>query len=213
MLGTQPHYLLFSEASPGPSRPPRQANEAGGRWKFVLEATQGTEQLEASDAEDNLTAERLELLAVVRGLEALSQPSRVTLITASRYVCRGLRFGLAEWRENGWQWELFGQMSEIANADLWRRLDAALRIHDVRCRTLRFDGPHVIADRESPRQEAPRATQPVTESAVTEPVAVPRRASPRRASPRRASPRRASRAGQWLRGWLRRSPLRAAQLL
>jgi hypothetical protein len=81
-------------------------------------------------------------LAVVRGLEAIPQPARVTLVTASHYVSRGLRFGLSEWRENGWQWERFGEFSPITNADLWQRLDRALQIHQVQCRTWRFDQAH-----------------------------------------------------------------------
>ncbi len=86
-----------------------------------------------------MSPERLELLAVVRGLEALEQPSKVTLVTTSRVVRRGLRFGLELWRENQWHWERFGRMAPIKNADLWQRVDRALHIHDVSCRTLRFD--------------------------------------------------------------------------
>jgi ribonuclease HI len=81
-------------------------------------------------------------LAVVRGLEALAQPSRVTLVTHSRYVNRGLTYGLAEWRANGWQWEHFGQMVPVKNRDLWQRVDRALLFHQLDCRRWRFDLPH-----------------------------------------------------------------------
>ena len=77
--------------------------------------------------------------AIVRGLEALDQPSRVTLFTASRYVARGLRFGLESWRESDWQWERFGQMQPVKNADLWQRIDQAMRFHQVDVRTPRYD--------------------------------------------------------------------------
>ena len=75
--------------------------------------------------------ERLELLSVVRGLEALDQPARVTLITSSRYVRLGLRYGLEEWRRNRWCWEHFGKLVPIKNQDLWQRVDRAL--HITRC--------------------------------------------------------------------------------
>ncbi len=96
-------------------------------------------EAEAADEEPGTPADRLELLAIVRGLEALDQPSRVTLFTASRYVARGLRFGLESWRESDWQWERFGQMQPVKNADLWQRIDQAMRFHQVDVRTPRYD--------------------------------------------------------------------------
>ena len=123
-----PHFLLFSECHPG-SRAARR------RWHFVLESINGSQVVEAADIEPDARADRLELLAVVRGLEALDQPSRVTLVTPSRYVSRGMRYGLDDWRENRWRWERHGRMVPIKNQDLWRRVDRALRIHEVDCRT------------------------------------------------------------------------------
>lgn len=142
MKVTAPHYLLFSESC-------RKSSQ--GQWRFVLHSIDGSEQLEAADAEPDAQGERLELLAVVRGLEALEQPSRVTLVTPSRYVNRGLTYGLAEWRANGWQWEHFGEMVPIKNRDLWQRVDRALLYHRVECRTWRFDLPHTVAHRRAPR--------------------------------------------------------------
>jgi hypothetical protein len=98
--------------------------------------------LEAEDSEPEIHGERLELLAVVRGLEALDQPSRVTLMTSSRYVNRGLTYGLEEWRRNDWTWESFGEMVPVKNQDLWQRLDQALRFHRLEVRPIRVDGPH-----------------------------------------------------------------------
>jgi len=135
-----PHFLLFSEATA--ARPGRfvayansQLKPQTGHWRFVLESVDGDSTLEAADHEPQASSERLELLAVVRGLEALNQPSRVTLLTSSRYVNRGIRYGLDEWRENHWQWECFGKMMPVKNGDLWRRVDRALKIHNVNCRT------------------------------------------------------------------------------
>ena len=125
-----PHFLLFSEST-------RTADR--GQWRFVLQSVDGADQIEASDSEPHVQGERLELLAVVRGLEALPQPSRVTLVTPSRYVNRGLSYGLAEWRTNDWQWEHFGEMAPIKNRDLWQRIDRALEFHSIDCRLWRFD--------------------------------------------------------------------------
>lgn len=143
MTLTAPHFLLFSEAQAA-----ARSKRAGERpnWRFVLEAIDGSDRLEAADHEPSLAGQRLELLAVIRGLEALEQPSRVTLVTPSRYVVHGLRFGLPQWKENDWQWERFGELTEIKNKDLWQRLDQALAIHEVDCRTFEPASTDLDAD-------------------------------------------------------------------
>jgi len=130
-----PHYVLFSESS---------ETDDPGRWRFVLRTSDGSERLVADDIEPQIRGERLELLTVVRGLEALDQPSRVTLITPSAYVREGIRHGLSEWRRNGWRWESFGRMIPVRHSDLWQRIDRALDFHEVECRPRRFDPPHSL---------------------------------------------------------------------
>jgi len=49
---------------------------------------------------------------------------------------------LDEWRESGWLWESFGQMTPIKHEDLWRRVDHALEFHRVQCKTCRIDPAH-----------------------------------------------------------------------
>ena len=120
-----PHFLLYAEASLGGANRPR--------WKFILQSVGGDDRLTAADIEPATRASRLELLAVVRGLEALDQPSRVTLLTRSRYVSRGLRRELSQWRERSWRWERFGQCVPIRDHDLWQRIDRALEFHQVEC--------------------------------------------------------------------------------
>ena len=132
-----PHFVLYSESN----RNRRAGADRSGRWRFVLESVDGSDKVEAHDTEPEVRGERLELLAVVRGLEALDQPSRVTLLTTSRYVTRGLRYGLNHWRDNGWRWERFGRLVPVKNLDLWQRVDRALRFHHVECRARRFDLP------------------------------------------------------------------------
>jgi len=122
-----PHFVLFSQARP-------EADEVSSRWRFVLTPATGGEKLVAEDDEPEMASERVALLAVIRGLEALDQPSRVTLLTESRYVVRGLRFGLPQWRRSNWCWEHFGEMVPIKNRDLWQRLERSLQFHQVECR-------------------------------------------------------------------------------
>jgi hypothetical protein len=133
MNQSTPHYLLSSEAN----------RDGGlGHWRFVLRAADDSTCFEADDVEPDIWGERLDLLTVVRALESLDQPSRVTLIQCSRYVEQGIQFGLAEWRENEWRWEAFGQMVLIRDADLWQRMDRVLQFHQVECGQRQIDGAH-----------------------------------------------------------------------
>jgi ribonuclease HI len=133
MDSAAPHYLLFSHID---------RSGRSGQWQFVLRDPEGTQRFEAQDAEAKISVERLDLLTVVRALESLDQPSRVTLVECSDYIWTGIRYGLAEWRCNEWRWEYFGQLVPVKNSDLWQRLDRALQFHDVECRRRRFDSRH-----------------------------------------------------------------------
>ncbi len=117
-------YVVWSEAGIG---------EEQDLWRFIVKTVSGRQVLEAADHEPEVRGERLELLAAVRGLEALERPSQVTLVTPSRYVRRGVTYGLETWRRNGWRWESYGQLVPVKNLDLWQRLDRALAIHQVQC--------------------------------------------------------------------------------
>jgi len=128
---SRPHYILYSSSDP-----------LEKTWRFSICSPHGTPILEVSDWEPDAQGDRLALLPVVLGLEALEQPSYITLCTSSRYVQEGIRFGLPEWQANGWQWECFGQMVPVKNRDLWQRVERAMRFHQVECRSWRFDPPH-----------------------------------------------------------------------
>jgi ribonuclease HI len=128
-----PHFLLHSRTRENKDQP---------LWSFSLEAADRSVSLAVEDAEPDAAGERLELLAVVRGLEAIPSPASVTLVTSSNYVNRVLDGGLDEWRTNGWKWERHGEMVPVKNHDLWRRVDRALRFHQLQARRFRIDSPN-----------------------------------------------------------------------
>jgi ribonuclease HI len=131
----RPHCLLWTQSF----RTPSAAHEEAIRslapalfgWRFLLEAPEPRVHLEAEEEETSPSLERAELLAVVRGLEALDQPSSVSLYTSSRFVLAGLRHGIVEWRTTNWHWEWFGRWAPVAHQDLWRRVETALRFHEM----------------------------------------------------------------------------------
>lgn len=151
---SQPQFLLFCDAhtsqpaSPLPNQTlgnQAQTHTLGGRWHFVLDCLDSPQRMEATDAESAIHPDRLALLSVVRGLEALDEPSQVNLVTTSRYVSRGLKYGLATWRASDYRWEHFGVQRPVRNADLWQRVDRAMRFHGVTCRLLQAQAAAVAA--------------------------------------------------------------------
>lgn len=136
MSCTKPHYLLFCDCNGATGE---GAHGHRGKWRFVLEDVASGERTEAADIEPGCAPDRCALISVLRGLESLEQPSRVTLVTPNRYVTRGLLYGLNEWRENDFSWEHFGAVQPIRNADLWRRIDRTLAFHQVQCRWMAAD--------------------------------------------------------------------------
>ena len=139
MNSTAPHFLLFTQANRHPS---------GGHWKFVLERIGSDFRVVESDVEPDVKGERLQLLAAIRGLESLEQPSRVTLVTSSTYLGRGIRSGLKFWSNQNWQVEVDGEMKPLRHESLWKRIDTAMKIHQVCCRTWQFDAPHTSVQTE-----------------------------------------------------------------
>jgi ribonuclease HI len=149
MSVSKPHFFLRTEVQDEGDR---------GEWNFALTAADGSATFEAHDSEPGLRGERLELLAVVRALESLDQPSYITLAAGGRYVRRVLSQGLDEWRRNGWMWESYGELVPIKNRDLWQRLDRCLGFHKLETRrTLRVDGAHA-----GPRDDGARAAETTT---------------------------------------------------
>ena len=131
--GERPHFLLSVDTA---------SDSNPSQWRFRLKRADGLGQFDAGDVEPGVSGERLDLLTIIRALESLDQPSRVTLTSCSRYIQQGVQYGVSEWRESRWQWEFFGYMVPIKHADLWQRMDHLLEVHSVECRQLRFDRPH-----------------------------------------------------------------------
>lgn len=133
--GDKPHYLLYVDTA---------RDNGSGQWQFTLKHANGSDQFRVSDMEPGVSGERLELLTIVRALESLDQPSRITLNSCHSYIRQGMQHNIYEWRSNNWQWEFFGYMVPIKHADLWQRIDHLLHVHSVECRKWRFDAPHPI---------------------------------------------------------------------
>ena len=102
-------------------------NPGPGGWGAILSYNGVEKELSGGDA--NTTNNRMELLAVISGLEALKEPCRVELYSDSKYVIDGLSKGwAASWRKNGWR---KADKKPALNVDLWEQLLPLLERHQV----------------------------------------------------------------------------------
>jgi ribonuclease HI len=84
---------------------------------------------ELSGGYRDTTNNRMEIMAVLKGLEALKNPCKVTVCSDSKYVVDAIEKGwLANWRKNNW---IKSNKEKALNVDLWKRLLALMEIHDV----------------------------------------------------------------------------------
>ena len=112
-------------------------NPGPGGWGVVLRW--GDTEKELWGGEPETTNNRMELMAVIRALEALKRPVAVTLTTDSRYVRDGITQWLPAWKARGWR---TAAKKPVKNDDLWRRLDAAAAPHKVDWRWVRGHTGH-----------------------------------------------------------------------
>ena len=101
-------------------------NPGPGGWGAVLRYGQTEKELSGGEAET--TNNRMELMAAIQALEALTRPCSVSLYTDSSYVKDGITKWIKRWRKNGWR---TAQKKPVKNAELWQHLDAALQRHQV----------------------------------------------------------------------------------
>lgn len=97
---------------------------AGG-WAYLIKCN-GRES-RYSGGESETTNNRMELTAVIKGLESLQRPCEITLFSDSKYVLDGIRFWLPNWKKKGWQ---KSDKKPVKNQDLWMRIDELKRYHN-----------------------------------------------------------------------------------
>jgi len=103
-----------------------KGNPGPGGWGALLRY--GDAEKELYGGEPQTTNNRMELMAVISGLEELTRPTRVKITTDSQYVKNGISQWIHAWKRNGW---LTAARKPVKNVDLWQRLDALVAGHEV----------------------------------------------------------------------------------
>jgi ribonuclease HI len=132
---TKPFIDIFTDGA-------CSGNPGPGGWAAILRS--GVQEKEISGGEAATTNNRMEILAAIRALESLRQPSRVMLHTDSRYLLDGITLWLPRWKANGWK---TADKKPVKNADLWQQLDSAVSRHKVTWKWVAGHSGHVENDR------------------------------------------------------------------
>ena len=118
---SKPHIHLFTDGA-------CSGNPGPGGWAYILRDPATGKEKEACGYSPDTTNNRMELLAVIRGLQALKKPCRVDVHTDSQYVQKGMTQWLEGWKEKDFRLQGGGYRP---NHDLWRVLDDMAATHDI----------------------------------------------------------------------------------
>jgi ribonuclease HI len=103
-----------------------KGNPGPGGWGVVLRSGQHLKELYGG--EPATTNNRMELTAVIQGLNALTRPSKVRVSTDSQYVQKGISAWIVDWKRRGWR---TADKKPVKNVDLWQQLDTLAAKHEV----------------------------------------------------------------------------------
>jgi len=130
-----PYVIIYTDGA-------CRGNPGPGGWGAILKF--GDREREISGGELHTTNNRMELMAAIQALEALTRPCRVELHTDSQYVRTGISEWLAGWKKRGWK---TAAKAPVKNEDLWRRLDEARARHTVDWRWVKGHNGHPLNER------------------------------------------------------------------
>ena len=120
-----------------------KGNPGRGGWGTIL--VYGAHEKELSGGEVMTTNNRMELMAVISGLEALREPCEVTLTSDSTYVINSItKKWLDGWEKKNW---VKSGNTPVPNADLWKRLIEAMKPHTIEWVWVRGHNGHPYNER------------------------------------------------------------------
>ncbi|WP_444463798.1 ribonuclease HI [Rhodobacter capsulatus] len=122
-------------------------NPGPGGWGVLMRAMEGAtivKEKELCGGEADTTNNRMELMAAISALEALTRPTALTITTDSAYVKNGIQSWMHGWKRNGWK---TADKKPVKNVDLWQRLDAAQARHQVVWKWIKGHAGHAENER------------------------------------------------------------------
>jgi ribonuclease HI len=115
-----------------------KGNPGPGGWGVLLRYQGQDKTLYGGEA--HTTNNRMELMAAIKGLEALKRPSSVDLYTDSQYLRQGMMDWISGWKKNGWR---NSKKEPVKNIDLWQMLDKLASQHHIKWHWVKGHSGHV----------------------------------------------------------------------
>mgnify|MGYP002700882341 FL=1 len=103
-----------------------RGNPGKGGWRALLRY--GDVEKSLYGGESMTTNNRMELTAVIKGLEALNKSCQVKVTTDSKYVLTGITEWMPNWKKRNWR---TASKKPVLNVDLWKKLDELVALHKV----------------------------------------------------------------------------------
>lgn len=103
-----------------------RGNPGRGGWGVLLRYGDAEKTLHGG--EQMTTNNRMELTAVIKGLEALTKTCQVVITTDSKYVLQGITEWIISWKQRNWK---TSNKKPVQNIELWKRLDKLVAMHQV----------------------------------------------------------------------------------
>lgn len=122
-------------------------NPGPGGWACILRHPTTGKEKELSGGAAATTNNQMELMGVISGLESLTRPTVVEVITDSKYVADGCTSWMPNWKKNGWRRREGNRWAEVKNLELWQRLDVLLAKHRVRFQVVKGHSGHAENER------------------------------------------------------------------
>jgi ribonuclease HI len=119
-----------------------KGNPGPGGWGALLRM--GSHEKEMSGSESDTTNNHMEMVAVIRALNALTEPCAVSLYSDSKYVIDGITKWVHGWQKRGW---VNASKKPVRNADLWHDLIEAVRRHQIEWHWVKGHDGHVENER------------------------------------------------------------------
>lgn len=114
-----------------------RGNPGPGGWGALLRYQHTEKELYGGELET--TNNRMELLAAIRGLQALKRPCQVTVTSDSMYLLKGISEWMPNWIRRGWK---TAANTPVKNVDLWQLLAAAQYPHRVEWQWIKGHAGH-----------------------------------------------------------------------
>ncbi len=103
-----------------------RGNPGKGGWGVLLRHGDSEKTLHGGAWQT--TNNRMELMAVIKGLEALNKSCQILITTDSKYVLSGVTEWMPNWKKRNWK---TAAKKPVQNVDLWQRLDKLVKLHQI----------------------------------------------------------------------------------